>query len=543
MVQKRPFSGEEVFEVSSKHPRHVEHSSQLVSVLDFPSEDVVLKPHTSGGDEDGFEKTKTAIDEKHASGNVVGLPICAENDVENSVPCCLSNSSWGTSGTTEENIRPEAPFPLLLSLDYPNHDCPFRSFVHFEEVYSYLLEHPPQKLVPIGPDYQADIPEWGEQGTINTSNCSDKSKALVHFPKTSESDLVDHTDAVDKLSGTYGIPMAEGEPSASNGGKVGGGRNGCCCEDMGSVRCVRQHIKEAREQLRRTLGQERFVELGLCDMGEVVAEKWSKEDERLFHEVVFSHPASLGKNFWDHLLIEFPFRTKKEIVSYYFNVFLLRRRAEQNGCDPMNIDSDDDEWLVNNDSVDDGVGVTEEHENSVVESPGYQDYHTRHDTHKDDLHEYDEAVALAPSDIHEDVDFGQNVDIPIISETCLRNLQNSCRSDLTIHPLDIILGSGSESGHHDDQDDSCTSFDDGAAGQVAQEKVENGKHWTGTLSAMTSGGGQEFASEPFDTKVWDLGYLTSPKNDAEFLPTCSMIEEVFGAGGWNCNDRDGKDLS
>lgn len=37
-------------------------------------------------------------------------------------------------------------------------------------------------------------------------------------------------------------------------------------------------------------------------------------------------------------------RTKHEIVSYYFNVFVLRRRATQNRSLILDIDSDDVEW-------------------------------------------------------------------------------------------------------------------------------------------------------------------------------------------------------
>lgn len=51
MVQKRSFV-EDLCEVSRKHPRQLGHSSQLVSFLELPSEDVVYnKPHTSGGKE------------------------------------------------------------------------------------------------------------------------------------------------------------------------------------------------------------------------------------------------------------------------------------------------------------------------------------------------------------------------------------------------------------------------------------------------------------------------------------------------------------
>ncbi|GKC89283.1 ELM2 domain-containing protein [Tanacetum coccineum] len=82
----------------------------------------------------------------------------------------------------------------------------------------------------------------------------------------------------------------------------------------------------------------------MLEMGEVAAAKWTEEEERLFHEVVYLNPASVGGRFWKELSIEFPSRTKKEIVSYYFNVFILRRRAVQNRSQVLYPDSDNDEW-------------------------------------------------------------------------------------------------------------------------------------------------------------------------------------------------------
>lgn len=48
MVQKRPYGEEKLYEVSSKQPRHVEPSSQLVSFLEFPCESVAPNSYTSG---------------------------------------------------------------------------------------------------------------------------------------------------------------------------------------------------------------------------------------------------------------------------------------------------------------------------------------------------------------------------------------------------------------------------------------------------------------------------------------------------------------
>jgi len=79
-------------------------------------------------------------------------------------------------------------------------------------------------------------------------------------------------------------------------------------------------------------------------MGEEVALTWDPQDEKLFAEVVRSNPASFTKNFWDILPLAFPDKCKREFVSYYFNVYMLRKRASQNRSDPLYINSDDDEW-------------------------------------------------------------------------------------------------------------------------------------------------------------------------------------------------------
>lgn len=47
MVQKRPL-GKELYEVSSKQPRHLEQDDKRVSVLEFPGESVAPKLHILG---------------------------------------------------------------------------------------------------------------------------------------------------------------------------------------------------------------------------------------------------------------------------------------------------------------------------------------------------------------------------------------------------------------------------------------------------------------------------------------------------------------
>lgn len=201
-----------------------------------------------------------------------------------------------------------------------------RTLIQPEDTYHCLLRCPPLKEVPVGPKYQAIIPEWCGYNTTKDEN---------------------------KFIGSSVIPMPESNPTICNDDAVGKGRTDCCCEDPGTLRCARQHIIEAREKLRRNVGNEQFSALGFDTMGDFVACKWTEEDEQLFHEVVYSNPVSLGKNFWEILAEAFPSRTNQEIVSYYFNVFVLQRRAEQNRSDPTNADSDDDEWQGNDLSEDD----------------------------------------------------------------------------------------------------------------------------------------------------------------------------------------------
>ncbi|XP_059639871.1 uncharacterized protein LOC132282278 [Cornus florida] len=542
MVQKRPFVDEELYEVSSKQPRKLECSNQLVSSLEFlPSEDAVQKPYTSDGNElrcDGlgnFTKCKTRGDEKLTSGIITELPLCTEKEIESSAPGCISHSSWATSGTSEEDARSEAPSQLLFFPEYCDPDRPIRKFVHAEEIYSSLLDYPPRKLVPIGPDFQAGVPEWRPQGIKNASNCSGTSEPSTIFPQVSESDLIDSNEDENKFTGICVIPIPKLDPYAYDGDKVeDSSRAECCCQDMGSVRCVRQHIMEAREKLRRTLGQQRFEELGFADMGEVVAGRWSVEEEHLFHDVVFSNPTSLGKNFWSHLSMAFPFRTKKDIVSYYFNVFMLRKRAEQNRCDPMNIDSDNDEWQGSDDSGDDEDGTFEEDDDSGIESPVYHDDPGHNEIEEGDSHE---GFVHATCGNYEHVDIGTDKGISEMSETCHKKF---CASDFTHQLHGKILWD--EMGNRDVRDDLCNS-DVGVAPQVTKVKVNNNKPWPGIFSGMSGGGVHECVLEHYDSRVWDVGYLTHRRNEVDFLSTGSMIEEVFGVGAWNCKARDGKSLS
>lgn len=122
---------------------------------------------------------------------------------------------------------------------------------------------------------------------------------------------------------------------------LGSGReNMSCCLLASSVECVKFHIAEKRMKLKLQLGYSLFYDWRFNCMGEEVAIWWTPEEETRFKKILRS---SQGECLWDGLFRYFPKKTREDLVSYYFNVFLLRRRRYQNCVTPKEIDSDDDD--------------------------------------------------------------------------------------------------------------------------------------------------------------------------------------------------------
>ncbi|XP_022972613.1 uncharacterized protein LOC111471148 [Cucurbita maxima] len=511
MVQKRSFDDGEPLEISSKHLKQVvEQSNQIMSFSESVIPEDPLRYHFALGEE--FPKNDLESDEKHSSG-VFSEPQGSSDDFDTNIPGFMSSSSCTNNiKALEEGSPSKSPRHYSISSDFfnpANHQR--RILTYCEEIYSLLLDHPPQKSVSIGPDHQAIVPPW-------------RSRDVEAMPYVSESDsksdlTVDEYEK--RLIGTCVIPMPDVDS------EVGSGRAACSCEDGGSVGCVSAHIAVAREQLKSSIGPEKFMELGFSEMGMQVAQKWSEEEERLFYEVVFSNPVSLGKNFWGDLLDVFPSKSKMEIVSYYFNVFMLRRRAEQNRCDSLNIDSDNDEWQGNDDYGDNEPGMTEEDDDSVIESPLHEVGPVFNHGREDDLQEYDEDITDERFDDNESGGIG--------------NCFNNCGSSPALHDK---IPCDERGGEHEVQDDSCTSSETCPATQELPAKMEHCDQWLGSFTGPSNsvglGHGPSSVQDHCDAKVWDVGYLTCSKSEVDFLPTSCMIEEVFGDGSSNYKVRDGK---
>lgn len=479
-----------------------------------------------GEGECGVDENTAEGDERLATDIITRLPPSVEKGIETTVPGSNFISSWGNSSTGDEDSCSEVRTHLSFPLEYFSPERPIRTVAYHEDIYSLLLRYPPRKAVPIGSNHQADIPEWGTQSR-NAIKISDTSEAIL------DANCIAEDKNEKRLMGTCVIPM----PDLELADEIGNIRTDCSCLDEGSVGCVRQHVMESREKLKKVLGQKRFAELGFCDMGEQVARKWSEEEEQLFHEIVFSNAASLGKNYWNHLFAVFPFRTKKDIVCYYFNVFMLRRRAEQNRCDRMNIDSDSDEWQGSDGYDDNELETTEEDEDSVVESPVHHNDCAHNLIDKDDLHVYDEGAADDVSD-NENFDFACGRNLTSFSETCPGKSLDNCNFSSRSHLLDKIPWD--ERVDQETQDDSCTSTDTGVSSEGTHVRATNDDHWP-SCNGLSGGSGVDVL-EPCDAKVWDIDYTMCPKSKVDFLPTCSMIEEVFGDELRNYEVSDGKRL-
>ncbi|KAI3434326.1 ELM2 domain-containing protein [Psidium guajava] len=180
-----------------------------------------------------------------------------------------------------------------------------------------LFDNLGQEEVPLGSEFQAEVPEWSGV--------------------TFESDSKWLGTSIWPLKNTQRRSLIEREP-------IGKGRQDSCgCQVRGSAECVRFHIAEKSKRLNLELGQA-FHIFKFDKMGEEVKHSWTSQEQEKFAAMVRLNPPSQGKCFWDQMFKDLPSKSRVELVSYYFNVFLMLRRRNQNSFTPLNIDSDDDEW-------------------------------------------------------------------------------------------------------------------------------------------------------------------------------------------------------
>lgn len=220
-----------------------------------------------------------------------------------------------------------------------------------------------KKRIPIGQDFQADEVPWVPREQLHRSGDATQLQGVLAAEGSGGSDDNDDEDNDEtRWLGVRVWPPPEQEGiSSSLLSRAGKGRaSSCDCSEPGSMNCVRAHVAEARVRLRVELGQHAWFEMGFDQMGECVADQWTRDEERTFRLVARTYAVSKSSNFWDHLPGAFPLKPRRELNSYYFNVFMLRRRALQNRMPEVKIDSDDDERELPGESDDSGYGSSDD---------------------------------------------------------------------------------------------------------------------------------------------------------------------------------------
>ncbi|KAK9921017.1 hypothetical protein M0R45_029549 [Rubus argutus] len=177
-----------------------------------------------------------------------------------------------------------------------------------------------QRSIPIGPVFQADVPEW--IGQVNRNK--------LYGAKAS------------KWLGRRMWPIKGGKCGGAAVKTIGKGRpESCSCVSPGSVDCVKHHIHEARLCLQSEIGPA-FWCWKFDEMGEFASKSWTLKEQRTFESLVRTNPLSNEASFWKLAFKRFPDKCKKSVVSYYYNVFIPRRMSLETRSSLDEIDSDDD---------------------------------------------------------------------------------------------------------------------------------------------------------------------------------------------------------
>ncbi|KAG8091764.1 hypothetical protein GUJ93_ZPchr0012g21997 [Zizania palustris] len=124
---------------------------------------------------------------------------------------------------------------------------------------------------------------------------------------------------------------------------VGKGRpDKCNCSLPGSISCIRVHVEDKKTELKCELDLSYYA-MGFGQCGEDATVTWTKDEEKKFETIIQQNQPSSKYQFFDKLIAAFPSKSKGAIVSYYYNVFELRRIALQNRSQVVHdVDNDDD---------------------------------------------------------------------------------------------------------------------------------------------------------------------------------------------------------
>ncbi|KAF6164663.1 hypothetical protein GIB67_014184 [Kingdonia uniflora] len=109
-----------------------------------------------------------------------------------------------------------------------------------------------------------------------------------------------------------------------------------------STTCIKHHINEERKRLQSKLGRA-FSIWRFDEMGEGVSDLWTHRQQESFSTLMKMNSGFETESFLKMAMQLFPCKSRENIVSYYFNVIILRRMRKQARLTYLAIDSDNDE--------------------------------------------------------------------------------------------------------------------------------------------------------------------------------------------------------
>ncbi|KEH21094.1 hypothetical protein MtrunA17_Chr8g0387161 [Medicago truncatula] len=193
--------------------------------------------------------------------------------------------------------------------------------------------------------YNNPVP-LGHQGRVKLRRSerrpiSVKSDVLVQAEVPQWTGVVYESDS--KWLGTQVWPVKDDSKPTTETDLVGRGRRGKCSYNVqGSVDCVRLHIAANRTKLKLELGSA-FYHWGFDKMGEEVSLRWTADEEKRFKDAMRLKIPSQNKSFWNNPSIYFRRKTRKDMVSYCFNVYLIQLRSYRNRVNPKTVDCNNEE--------------------------------------------------------------------------------------------------------------------------------------------------------------------------------------------------------
>ncbi|XP_074366727.1 uncharacterized protein LOC141707453 [Apium graveolens] len=274
---------------------------------------ILLSSHSSGSlltSENNFERPPCV------SSNMDVTKDWYQSDMTTSLLVDITGSVHGSNPVTPEHIQEPELLHLKDStnssnLEESSYDCPpSQSNILIDSLCNQFV----RMAVPVGHQFQADVPEW----------CEPSSEVSVN---------VDSGNS--RWLGTKVWPIERRDVSSE---AVGRGRpNSCSCASPGSTTCVRHHIFEKKCLLQSDIGP-LFHIWDFDEMGEEVSKSWTVKEQESFELI-----AKRKSNFIQSAVKSFPLKCKKDITSYYFNVFIPRFMSSQTRSLLKEVDIDVDD--------------------------------------------------------------------------------------------------------------------------------------------------------------------------------------------------------